>query len=276
MTSSSDPEFARVQRKFASIFPDTALGTAQALANGLGACRTVLPCASSSPAPPSPGAVLTPCTHSRAFYFSISHTLSLSISPVSSRAEDLRLRDKVIAYAISFAQQFLKLGRPELSSALLAAYSGARAERNLPNDKRATVLLPQVLSACAASQQREIERLKLELRTAAPIHRAPLATSLEEAERALQPTLAQLRQAEVAAAACGSGGSESEAAGLTSLVGRMSLSSPRAGGMPTPVSTPVTRLSSPTLPPPPQAWPCRCAWPRLGARRRGHRCTRRR
>ena len=51
-------------------------------------------------------------------------------------AADPRMREKVLAYALSFAQQHLKLGRTDTADTLLTAYCRARADSSLPVDRR--------------------------------------------------------------------------------------------------------------------------------------------
>ena len=134
------------------------------------------------------------------------------------------LREKVLAYALTFAQQFLTLGSATTSAALLEAHRRARAESNLPEDRRAVALQPQVLSACAALQGGEIERIKLELRTAPPTERHGLTTRLSDAQARLQPTLQSLQRAEATAAATAAATGR-DAASLSAMIGKLELSS---------------------------------------------------
>ena len=148
------------------------------------------------------------------------------------------LADKVLAYALNFATQFLEVGRAEISEMLLSANARTRAERGLPDDPKAVLLLPQVLSACADSRNAEVEALQRQLRLSNPSEqRAALSAKLADAEANLQPTLQALQRAEAAA------GAAAASDALSAMVSGMQLHS-SAALPPTPGSASRRRPAS--------------------------------
>lgn len=154
---------------------------------------------------------------------------------------DPRLRDKIVAYAVNFAQQYLKHGRSERAAALLEAHARARAASNLPADRQALKLNPQVLSALAANQRQEIVHIGSELRAAPMSARAALTNKLDAVKRALPSTLEALHRSESAAAAFAL--PDTSTSSLTSRLDQMQLSAYR-GAVAPPSPVPTTPGSS--------------------------------
>ena len=132
-----------------------------------------------------------------------------------------------MAYALSFAQQFLDLGHTDLSLALLATYTRTRAERNLPLDRRALALQAKALSCRAEAQRRAIGSANAALRMAStPAERATLEARRADAEGALATTV----DAERRAVAVLSAHDVASDGALTSMVEQMALGRESIGG----------------------------------------------
>lgn len=77
--------------------------------------------------------------------------------------DDLRngaLRDKVMAYGLNFVEQYLEVEETEVAEVLVQAYSSARKQVGLADDRRALLLRPKVLKARADTLKDEWSRLQ--------------------------------------------------------------------------------------------------------------------
>ena len=106
---------------------------------------------------------------------------------ITSGLGDPCVRDKVLAYALSFVQQYLKLGHAETAASVLDAYTRARAERRLPADRSAVTLRPQVLSALLNHLREELNHTKDGRFTKVMSERAALSDRINSTERARSP-----------------------------------------------------------------------------------------
>eukprot|EP00966_Prymnesium_polylepis_P053922 1246423-Prymnesium_polylepis.1 len=79
---------------------------------------------------------------------------------LESELSDGRLRPKVMAYGLTFAEQFLGLGRVEVAAMLLHAFCTARQRSGLPDDRRALALRTEVLAAQVEARRIAYERLR--------------------------------------------------------------------------------------------------------------------
>ena len=104
---------------------------------------------------------------------------------ITSGLGDPRVSDKVLAYALSFVQQYLKLGHAETAASVLEAYTRARADRQLPADRSAVTLRPQVLSALLKHLREQLNHTKDGRYTKVGADRAALSDRINSTERDL-------------------------------------------------------------------------------------------
>ena len=99
----------------------------------------------------------------------------------------------MLAYGLSFAQQFIDTDRPVEAALLLEAYSRGRQEAGLGEDRHALQLRPQVLSAQAETKRREWKQLEAK---GASVTRREVG----QAEQAYRDSCSALRTAQAALA----------------------------------------------------------------------------
>jgi len=110
-----------------------------------------------------------------------------------------RHRDRVLAYGLHFAQQFLAVGEPATALEILDAYASARREAgSMGADRRLVALRPQVLAARVESLQRESTALDRIARSAAAAGSSSPRAEANEAATAASTKRAELKAAEAA------------------------------------------------------------------------------